>query len=175
MYKSSGLRDKFDKARESCTEVLAAQIMALMPKVIIASGEVAVGSLYDIGLITRKWEDLRLKFSEGAYKEKVSKWRKKETDITVFCTYHTVAGVVNRTLSERYKEKKCEIERFIREKTKGFPKADSIKYFLEKIYNNTENATHRGMRYLLNHWLDIGTEIRAHSLEKQPKNRFDSD
>ena len=129
---SSGLRKStLSMARQCCTEVLAFQIMALQPKVVIAKGKVAVGSLYDIGLIKHPWDVLRHEFRKGAYKETVANWRGLK-NITVFCTYHTSARVVNQTLSKQYNEQE-EIEELIEIKLKALPNKDSIDYFLKKI------------------------------------------
>jgi hypothetical protein len=157
----SGLRDNINKARararKSCTEVLAEQIKALKPKIIIASGKEAYRSLYDIGLIKDRWKEVKCKFSKEAYKE-ISNWRGLK-DIIVFCTYHTAARVVNGLLRRLYAEN---IEKSIDGKAAQFlPQRNSIDAFLEKY-----SKKNRGMRYLLNHWLDIGIAIRACSLNK---------
>lgn len=158
---SLGLRkNTIAMARQCCTEVLAFQIMALQPKVVIAKGKVAVSSLYDIGLIKHRWQVLRHDFRKGAYKETAANWKGFE-NITVFCTYHTSARVVNQTLSKQYQDNQKVIEALIRKKSENLPTQESVNCFLEKYNDTKNNARDRGMRYLLNHWLDIGDVIRA--------------
>lgn len=160
--KTSGTRDnlKFRTARKACTKVLKAQITALLPKIIIANGLHAANSLKDIGLIEKEWQALKRAFNKGAYKEKIINCNGEETNITVFCTYHTSAGVINRTLSDMYEKDAAEIEECINQKIQRIPSVSSAEAFLRK-YSDLTNARNRGMRFLLNHWLDIGAEIRA--------------
>lgn len=157
---STGLRDKaiMETARKHCSKVLEAQIRMLRPKVVIATGLQPTNSLYDIGLISRNWSDLRHNFSSGAYMEKNSSWF-DDKSISVYSTYHTSARVVNQTLSRSYN---FDIEKSIKNKIVAhkLETQDSIIGFLSK-YHDMSNATHRGMRYLLNHWLDIGVGIRT--------------
>ncbi|MDP2683329.1 MAG: hypothetical protein Q8P28_11140 [Deltaproteobacteria bacterium] len=158
----TGLRErsKFETARECCSDVLALQILALKPKVLIASGTVAVNNLHDIGVIARNWASIRHEFNAGAYCEEVNSWRGLPL-FKVFCTYHTSAGVVNRTLSRKYDSVKT--EKLIAEKSKMLNSTESIIGFLSSYGKPASNATDRGMRFLLNHWLDIGLEIREQS------------
>ncbi len=144
---------KREKARKKCAEVLKLQIKALQPEIIIAMGKEAVDSLYEIGVIKKNWNEIkRESYSpDKAYKvysERVLSWENL-TDTIVFCTYHTALKVVNQTLS---KFSHGRIERKIKNKK-------AIKEFLE-IYSDLENKTARGMRFLLNHWIEIGKEIR---------------
>lgn len=156
---SSGQRkNTISVARQCCTEVLAFQIIALQPKVVIAKGKGAVSSLYDIGLIKHRWQVLGHEFRKGAYKETAANWRGLK-NITVFCTYHTSARVVNQTLSKQYNEQ--EIEELIEIKSKALPNTDLIDDFLRKYSDIKNNSRDKGMRYLLNHWLDIGAALRA--------------
>ncbi len=156
---SKDLRNNEDLeiARSKCLIVLKEQIRILKPLIIIASGKHATNSLYDIGLIRLKWEDVRKSFSKGAYKESIKKWDNINHTITVICTYHTSAKVVNQTVSKMYDEK--ETEQYLQMKKSKLDKTISIDSFLKKY--SERNATHLGMKYLLNHWLDIGIEIRS--------------
>ena len=146
------------KARKNCTNVLKEQILTLQPLIIIASGKFAADSLYDIGLIKLKWDNFKYSFSKGAYKEGIKNWNKINHTITVFCTYHTSRGVVNRTVSKKYV--KTETEKYLKIKRDKLNKPNSVDIFL-KTHDNEINVTDCGMRYLLNHWLDIGFEIRS--------------
>ena len=154
----TGLRANKDieSARKSCSDVLRSQIRLLAPKVVIAKGTVAVNSLHDIGLLNANWSTARLSFRSGAHQEKSKSWEEVQS-ITVFATYHTSAGVVNRTLARAYDPIVTESQ--IAKKCRGQIAAPSVAEFLTR-YSNLENGHHRGMRYLLNHWLDIGVAIR---------------
>ena len=160
--KSSGRKNKKMKkmASQYCSEILALQILLLKPNIVVARGEVAVSSLYDIGLIKHRWHVLRHEFRKGAYKETAANWRGLK-NITVFCTYHTSARVVNQTLSRQYQCNQKEIEKLIREKLEKLPNQKSVNCFFKKYNDTKNNARNKGMRYLLNHWLDIGVAIRA--------------
>ncbi len=161
-----GSHDKntMEQARECCAEVLASQIQALQPKVIIASGEKAVESLHEIDILEDNWNVITQKFDEGAYQETVHNWPNIRTvynwinipEFTVFCTYHTSTRAVNGAAAGRYTN---ETEQYIEEKIKNLGPVNlkSVKEFLSE--HNPEGGG-RGMRYLLNHWLDIGEKIR---------------
>lgn len=161
--KSSGCRKKtMEKmAHQCCSEILALQILSLKPNVVVARGEVAVSSLHKIGLISKEWRILRLEFQKGAYKEIISKWRGLEKEVTVFCTYHTAVKVVNQTLSKQYQGNPKKIENSIKKKSENLPNNESVKCFLKTYGNPKKNVRDSGMRFLLNHWLDIGVAIRA--------------
>ena len=163
---STGLREKsiMKSARKCCSNVLALQIMALRPNVIIATGTDAVNSLYEIGVIKKDWSLIRHNFKKGAYSEDVTSWRGLP-QFKVFCTYHTSARVVNQTLSISYDP--IETEQYIRDKGSELNSPESIDYFLSIYGEPDSNARDRGMRFLLNHWLDIGVIIRA-STNKKP-------
>ncbi len=150
-----------ETARKHCSKVLQAQIQMLRPKVVIAAGTEAVNSLYDIGLISRDWQAVRLNFHYGAYMEKNCSWI-DDKSMSVYCTYHTSAGNVNRTIPPLYKPFADDIEQQIKKKVEAnkLDNQDLITAFLSK-YHNTSYAPHQGMRYLLNHWLDIGVGIRT--------------
>ncbi len=156
--KDTGLREKtvMQKARRQCSIVLAEQMQALQPNVIIAKGKDAVNSLYEIGLLRMPWDGVRHSFDKGAYLEKQTSW-KGDYDVSVFATYHTATRVVNMTLSKKYSDT---TDLFIQEKLLKIEDTSSIKKFLS-IYDTSDGQTNaKGMRYLLNHWLDIGQEIR---------------
>lgn len=160
---STGLREKsiMKAARKCCSNVLALQISALKPNVIIAKGTEAVNSLHEIGAIKNDWSLIRHSFTKGAYKEDVISWRGL-SPFKAFCTYHTSARVVNQTLSKLYDP--VETEQYIHGKYKSLNSPESVEYFLSN-YGDEKNSIDRGMRFLLNHWLDIGVAIRAGSNE----------
>ena len=60
-------KDIFNSVVNTCSNVLKLQILALKPRVIIANGKVAVNSLYEIGILSKKWDILRHNFDKGAY------------------------------------------------------------------------------------------------------------
>lgn len=153
--KNTSLRKKIEEVRNCCADVLAVQILSLQPNVVVASGKTAVNSLYKIGVLKNNWDILKDNFARGAYQETIINWRGM-VEFTVFCTYHTSAGVVNRTLSKKYNTK---IEQYIKEKFVKLNSPKSVDGFLAE-YDDVENGNIRGMRYLLNHWLDIGEKIR---------------
>jgi uracil-DNA glycosylase len=141
-------------ANDFCSNVLKLQISALQPKVIIANGKIAVNSLYEIGILRKNWDILRHSFDKGAYQETIFKWNDMQ-EFTVFCTYHPAGRVVNQTLSREYKSK---TEEYLKAKIDKLESKKAVNNFLQEY--STENATSKGMRYLLNHWLDIGEKIR---------------
>ena len=75
---------------------------------------------------------------------------------TIFCTYHPAAKVVNQTLSRAYTSK---TEKYLESKIANLESKESVNKFLLE-YKDTSNARVKGMKYLLNHWLDIGVKIR---------------
>jgi hypothetical protein len=155
------LREKsvMKNAEHHCSNVLGLQIQALRPNVVIAMGVVAVNSLYEVGVLRENWRKITRKhdFLDGAYREEVRGW-KGLSGFTVFATYHTAARIVNQTLSRLYDPKKT--EKKIEEKAIRLGNPASVEQFLSLYANPAENTRARGMRYLLNHWLDIGVEIR---------------
>ena len=140
------------QVQKCCSNILASQIISLQPKVIIACGTVAVNSLHEIGILKNRWDIVRHSFNKGAYKQVITKWR-DAPEFIVFCTYHTSSGVVNRTVSRNYNF--IETEKCIKEKLEKLNSPKSVEEFLSE-YSDTQNAASKGMRYLLNHWLDIG-------------------
>jgi uracil-DNA glycosylase len=158
--RKTGLREKsiMKAARKSCSNVLALQIMALKPNVIVAKGTEAVNSLYEIDIIKRNWSLMRHYFKSGAYSEDVTSWRGLP-QFKVFCTYHTSAKVVNQTLSKLYDSVKTEA--YIKEKVQKLNTPDSINQFLSTYEEPDKDKRSRGMRFLLNHWIDIGLAIRG--------------
>ena len=159
--KNTNNRKYKKEAQEHCTKILALQLEALNPNVIIASGETAVNSLHKIGLINYKWSDINYRFAEGAYQEDIKQWRNMN-DLTVFCTYHTSKGVVNRTLSRPNRYDSIKTEALIQKKLEKLDDKASVEQFLLFYGNPEKDATARGMRYLLNHWLDMGPVIRSY-------------
>jgi len=158
---STGDKTSRQEAKRHCSKVLEAQIRALKPRIIIAKGECAMDSLFDIRLISKKWSGIRQRFDTGAYCEPNSNWLDNDDEvIRVYCTYQTAAGVVNRTLGSKYEARSEQIEASIERKASELESHSSIELFL-KQYNQPDNTNHQGMRYLLNHWIDIGIGIRA--------------
>lgn len=158
----TGLRERtlLKSALKRCSNVLGMQIEALRPSIVIASGEHSVNSLFDLGIIEKNWTAMRSHFSRGAYREEVEKWRGLKK-MVVFCTYHTSARVVNQTLSRAYDPIKT--EQFIKQKIAELPSIDSVAQFFSTYRNPETNSRAAGMRFLLNHWIDIGMEIRSSS------------
>lgn len=156
---STGLRSPLvmSRARQHCQNVLREQITLLRPRVLIATGKEAFDSLFKLGLAPKDWSKARLEFPNGAYHYRNERWL-SGSPIHICSTYHTAAKVVNQTLSRSYDES-C-TEKSIQEKADGLPNPPSIRHFLERHGDPVNRATDRGMRYLLNHWIDIGIKIR---------------
>lgn len=151
-----GDKETMQQARNCCSGVLALQIMATRPSVVIAMGADAVNSLYKEGVIKKAWNQLNHTLKKSVYCESVASWRGLDP-FKVFCTYHTSAQSVNVNASRLYTPDGT--EHAIREKlVKIFP-GDSIHHFMAQ-YSDMSNARHKGMTVLLNHWLDIGIEVR---------------
>ncbi len=161
----TGLRENsiMKAALKSCSNVVAMQILALKPNVVIATGTAAVNSLHEIGVISRNWATMRYQFADGAYREEVQAWRGLD-NFTVFGTYHTSATVVNQTICNAYRGEKT--ENLIDAKTARLPSSESIARFLDAYSDPGSNKRSAGMRYLLNHWLDIGMEVRKRANAK---------
>lgn len=155
---STGLRERriMETARTHCTKVLEAQLRALRPKIVIASGAEAAKSLKSIGVMSAAWWRARREFPNGAYSEVNDRWLPDGT-IRVFCTYHTAGGVVNRTVASAYEDSPS--EPVIARKALALGNPGSVDEFLS-TYSSLSSSLDKGMRYLLNHWLDIGLAIR---------------
>jgi len=145
-----------------CQGVLAAQIDALAPRVIIASGKVAADSLYALGLLSSRWDAFRRGFAEGAYHEATTR---NGRTIHVYCTYHTAARAVNTVAAPLYSP---HTDALLQRKAEATGRIDQVQAFLAP-YAGRQDATSRGLRVLLLHWLDIGTAIRdaAHRAPEQ--------
>lgn len=157
---STGLRASkiMARARQHCLRVLEAQIRLLRPNVIIATGKAAVDSLRELRLIPVDWSKARQIFSDGAYHHRNAEWIADKT-VRVFCTYHTAARVVNQTLAKMYDP--SHTEDLILKKSRAIHSPPSVEQFLRRYGEPDKRSADRGMRYLLNHWLDIGLAIRA--------------
>jgi len=154
MHGASGERIKsLNRARHCCVGVLRDQINSLSPKLIIASGADAVKSLNELGLVKVRWRELRDTFPQGAYRELAV--LDDGSEVMIYCTYHTSAGVVNRTVARWYT---CDTEELIAEKLRRLPDRSVADRFLNR--HQPRSASGRGMRVLLLHWLDIGETIR---------------
>ena len=156
--KEEKLRKKIQGARKCCRNVLDLQIAALKPNVIIAYGAEAANSLYEIGILKKGWSSIRKHFNNGAYSEDINSWR--GIKIKALCTYHTSKRAID-TISVYYDSQTT--EKSIEEKTKKIGYPNSIIQFLSIYAKADISKEHRGMRYLLNHWLDIGEAIRTGS------------
>ena len=119
----------------------------------------AVNSLFDISVLDKGWKSISLFFDNGAYRHEVNNWHGVPFTILVFCTFHPSVTNVNNHIAKRYN--KFVTEKLIQKKLALFSERQSITNFLKKYSNIDANASHRGMRYLLNHWLDIGSTIRS--------------
>jgi len=155
--KSECKRYEQELARRSCREILAKQIEYLSPKIIIAKGKLAVTTFFDIGLIDIPWEKVKEGFNSGAWCTAKQGWREIKHELMIFCTYHTSISTINRNIAPRYKEEI--IEPLLEEKIKDLPNQQAAMELLDQ-YSNLNLTTDKGVRYLLNHWLDIGRIIR---------------
>ncbi len=153
---TGNLRQYIDDARQSCSSLLREQITLLSPRVIIACGESAANSLYEIGLLEQKWKQFNSQFNSGAHKETCSSIFFKNLPPTIFCTYHTSARVVNQTVARRYGER---TEYALERKIARLSRKDATRAFLDK-YSDLSSRAHQGMRVLLLHWIDIGFAVR---------------
>lgn len=146
--------DQRENARMHCTGILLEQINSLSPQIIIACGEVACKSLYDLGFISRQWGDLKYVLSERAYSEQKALTSGKKA--TVFCTYISALRVVNTHIARLYSE---DTEKLILQKVKSLPDIKPAQKFLQKYPKDA--AEGKGMRILFLHWLEIGHAIRT--------------
>jgi hypothetical protein len=115
---------------------------------------VACESLYDIKLITKRWDDFRYDFPQKVYYERAS--LSTGIDTAIYCTYHTSARVVNTHIRRIYSEN---TEVLLSNKLERLNNPPAIRQYLDH-YLNTSNEG-RGMRVLLLHWLEIGEGIRS--------------
>lgn len=141
------------EARKNCVLVLLAQIDILRPRVIVASGEDAAASLFELGLLKTRWSAFRQGLGRGAHVEDARLGSGEA--IRVFCTYHTSARAVNGPAASRYSET---TERLLDEKLVSRPDAVALDDFLGGY--RPDSAVGRGMRVLFLHWLEIGQAIR---------------
>lgn len=143
-----------EEARRSCSGVLRDQLEALRPNVIIANGEDAAKSLLELGIIRRRWTELRGSFDAGAYRE-VGRLPSGHR-VTSFVSYHTSARSVNQTVANLYTP--AAEDRLARKLGKLLSPGAAAE-FLEE--SDPCTTTGRGLRMLLLHWLDIGEAVRA--------------
>lgn len=142
-----------EKARKCCKQLLHEQIKSLSPKVILANGECAAKSLYEIGFISSRWEDFKQEFAQRPYKE-IKKLSSGES-VIIFCTFHTAITPINTHIAKLYSPRiQSNLDERL-DKYKSYPKVAS---FLNNY--SSDNATGKGMRVLLLHWVDIGRAIR---------------
>lgn len=143
-----------ETARKCCAQLLREQIDLLNPKVILASGEFAVNSLFDIGYLSKRWDDFKHELSHGVYKEEVT--QSSGENVLVFCTFHTAITPINTHVARLYSpgvQEKLDVQL---DKYKKYPK---VQTFLAEF--SPFNSKGRGMRVLLLHWLEIGRAIRT--------------
>lgn len=146
------LADFLESARHHCTGVLRDQLQLLQPKIVIASGKDAADSLFEIGVLKRRWAGFRTSLNKDVYSETASG---PIGGATVFVTYHTSAGVVNRTVSGLYS---AATETYLKDAILRLQSSQVAEEFLDR--NSASNSTGRGLRVLLLHWLQIGEAIR---------------
>lgn len=143
-----------ETARKCCAVLLREQIDLLNPKVILANGEYAAKSLFDIGYLSRRWIDFKQELSNGVYKEEFKK--SSGESVLVFCTFHMAITPINTHIARLYSP---EVQRKLDDrldKHKAYPKVQS---FLTEY--SPFDPEGKGMRVLLLHWLEIGRAIRA--------------
>jgi len=143
-----------EDAREHCANILSEQINLLSPKVIIANGEIASKSLYDIGLLQYKWNDFKKDFDEGIHREIALLPNGQK--VIVFSTFHTAITPINTHIARMYS---AGIQAKLDQKLESIKNYSNVIAFLKK-YSSYE-TTGKGMRVLLQHWIDIGSAIRA--------------
>jgi hypothetical protein len=154
---AGGLPAELERARSCCKGVLDDQLKQLAPHIIISCGEVAAKSLHGLRLVKRRWREFNAELGTGVYKETTSIAQGHQTKI--FCTYHTSAGAVNRSVSARYSAK---TQKLLDATLEAHPIRTSLSDFFDRF--PADSGTGRGMRVLLLHWLEIGEAIRrAHS------------
>ena len=122
-----------------CQGVLAAQIDALAPRVIIASGKAAADSLYALGLLSSRWDAFRRGFAEGAYHEITTR---NGRTIHVYCTYHTAARAVNTVAAPLYSP---HTDALLRRKAEATGRVDQVQAFLAPYFAGRQDATSQGL------------------------------
>ena len=152
-----GVEDKQrEKARACCKNILNEQLTLLSPQIIIATGKVASESLYELGIISKQWDDFNQTFSNGVYSEQTTLPSGKKA--TVYCTYHSAARSVNTHVARLYSEN---TKKLLAQRIEQLPDASSAQYFLRQHQGFT--GEDMGMKVLLLHWLEIGEGIRSAS------------
>jgi uracil-DNA glycosylase family 4 len=142
-----------ESARKECSKLLGEQINLISPKVIIANGEWAAKSLFDLKLLSSDWKDLKQDFAQRVHKE-IKKLSSGET-VLVFCTYHTAITPINTHIARLYS---AEIQLKLDEKLKKYARYPKVISFLNNYPSHDPEG--KGMRVLLLHWLEIGEAIR---------------
>lgn len=140
-------------ARRYCSHFLIEQINALTPRVIIVVGKAAFNSVYDLGLISRHWDDFKNEFPRKAYSEEIK--LPNQNSSTIFCTFHGSATAVNTHVAHLYS---TDTSRAILDRVEQLPNPFPARNFLRQHQGDNEND--KGMKVLLLHWLDIGRAIR---------------
>jgi hypothetical protein len=148
-----GKDNQLEVARTHCTQILLEQINSLSPQVIITTGKDASQSLFELKLITRRWDEFKDDFSNHPYCEEVTLSSGKRA--IVFCTYHGSATAVNTHIARKYSES---TEDYLNNKIKRLPNPKPAQNFMKRT--SGLNGEQKGMRVLLLHWLEIGEAIR---------------
>lgn len=145
---------ELEKARNHCEKILEGQLTLLSPDVIIVTGKIASWSLFNIGLITKCWDEFSRDFSVRPYIEVVTLPSGKKT--TVFCTFHGSARAVNTHAAKAFtSETKDLIIRKIEALSSPLPAQRYIRLYPGVM------PKEKGMLVLLLHWLHIGEAIRT--------------
>mgnify|MGYP000844172789 FL=1 len=150
-----GIKDENNRelARRCCQFILTEQINFLQPQVIIVTGKTAAESAFNLGLISKQWDEFKWDFSKHAHSEQVR--LQTGSMATVFCTYHGSATAVNTHVARLYSE---ETQKAILDRIDQLPDPMPAHRFLRQYQGN--NGEDKGMKVLLLHWLEIGYAIR---------------
>ncbi len=150
-----GVKDdkRYKDARACCKNILLEQINLLSPKIIIATGKVAIESLLDLKLISNKWDDFKILLARQAYSEKVVLPSGGES--IIFCTFHASATSVNTHVARLFSE---ETMILLDETINRLPHPYPAQQFLKRYQGFS--GEDKGMKVLLLHWLNIGEAIR---------------
>ncbi|MEN6353422.1 MAG: uracil-DNA glycosylase family protein [Bacteroidales bacterium] len=150
-----GIKDDNNRelARRCCQFILSEQINFLSPQVIIVTGKVAAESAFDLGLISKQWDEFKNDFPKHAHSEQIL--LPTGSMATVFCTFHGSATAVNTHVARLYSE---ETQKAIMDRINQLPDPMPAQRFLRQYQGS--NSEDKGMKVLLLHWLDIGYAIR---------------
>jgi hypothetical protein len=151
--KEREIENQREAARVCCTKILYEQIIMLSPKIIIATGKNTSESLFELNLISKRWDEFKTNFSQKVYCEQTTLPSGKP--VTIYCTFHGSATAVNTHVARCYTGETKEI---LSRRIEKLPNSEPAKHFLRTFQEF--NGEGRGMRVLLLHWLEIGEAIR---------------